>query len=299
MIITTEDIVYLRTSSESTESTESEMPWPLAGRYQEAPPSYSDAITIDKLESEARRDEDESLYGDQVERVSTQGSSSRSFEEELGECPPQAKWLVKATSAPSTWKLMSGPLMSNATTPENDDPLHKRRYSVLFPPGYEDVFLHKSTWFATAGTLPNYHVEIFSNKNHDRYESEPIIVLGPTEGDATIIEALAQDHAALHLNKVFSRIEEHFTKTSRFVTFCEGEFFSWDWSAKTSAARQDMRTYINRARKELIKDAGLVMRLDQYLDFTGRRNDKKYQQHMDVFRRSIKESGRRLGKMKL
>lgn len=269
-------------------------------RYEETPPSYSDAVILDKLRAEVQR-HDEELYGDQIERSSsTEEEDSESvWEREYGESPPVAKWLVQTTAEPSMWKLMSGPLMSNATTAYNNDPLHKRRYAVLFPPGYEDVYLHKSTWYANAATLPPYHVEIYSCKNNGRYEPEPIIVLGPTEGDDDLMEAFAQSHAALHVSKVFARVEQAMSQTSRLVTFCEGEFFSWDWKRKTSAARHDMQVLINKARKELIRDASFVVRLDQYLDFVGKAGDTQLLSSMEFFRGSIKDSGRRLRRMRV
>ncbi|KAI5357178.1 hypothetical protein Slin14017_G124990 [Septoria linicola] len=292
MHLTTEDVVFLRTSSEDHTMRRS---------YEEAPPSYSDAITIDRLQSGISLD-DERFYGDQIEQVPSLDSTA-SFEKELeqGERPPQARWLVKSNAEPSTWKLMTtGPLMSNATTPQNNDPLHKRRYRVFFPPGYEDVYLHKSSWAAHAATLPQFHIELYSShKFSDRYEPEAIIVLGPTEGDAEILYSFARDHALQHLPKCLSRVEEEVSKTTRFVTFCESEFSSWDWKCKTSSARQDMRLLIQKARRECILAAGLVMRLEQFVSFVGNKGDKEVAKTLKLFRRSLRESGYRLGRMQL
>ncbi|PPJ50704.1 hypothetical protein CBER1_07712 [Cercospora berteroae] len=293
MHITTEDIVYLRTSSETNDMRRS--------HEDEAPPSYNDAITIDNLQSEITL-HDEHFYGDQIEPTGSLESTTPSQDKDIaGERPPQAKWLVKSTADPSAWKLLtSGPLMTNATTPHNSSPLTKRRYRVLFPLGYEDVYLHKSSWSSSdASSLPDFHVELYSPvKCSDRYEPEPIVVLGPTDSSQQT-DSLARSHLVTHLPKTFSIIESEVTKTTRMVTFCESEFFSWDWDCKTSAARHDMRMMIHRARKKVITVAHLVRRLEQCVDFCGKKGDYQFEAALKLLRRSLREVGYRMGRLQV
>ncbi|KAF2213872.1 hypothetical protein CERZMDRAFT_83308 [Cercospora zeae-maydis SCOH1-5] len=293
MHITTEDIVYLRTSSETSTMRRS--------HEDEPPPSYNDAITVDRLQSEITL-HDEHFYGDQIESTASRGSTTPSRNKEIvGERPPQAKWLVKSSAEPSAWKLLtSGPLMTNATTPHNSSPLTKRRYRVLFPAGYEDVFLHKSSWSSNdASSLPDFHVELYSpTKFSDRYEPEAIVVLGPTDFiSSRQTDSLIRSHLLAHLPKTFSLIESEVTKTTRLVTFTESEFFSWDWDCKTSAARHEMRMMIYRARKKVMNVAHLVRRLEKCVDFCGKKGDYQFEAALKFLRRSLRESGYRMGRL--
>lgn len=211
--------------------------------------------------------------------------------------PPQTKYFVKAATEPSFWRLLTGQAMSNVANTRNIDPLRKQRYRVIYPPDYEDVWLHKSTWQSNAEPLPHFHAELFGR---DGYESEPLAILGPEDYDESLTNE-AINIAAAMTPKVFSRIEDEVTKTAHFAAFCENEFCSWDWSAKTNGAKRDMKSLISRARKECLKCASLILGLEQLLAFIRRDDEGQgcYFQLIRNLRRMISDTSAKLDQLRL
>lgn len=208
--------------------------------------------------------------------------------------PPKTNYLVRSHNDPSQWKLLQGPAMSNAITPTNTTPLRKRRYAVVYPPSkYEDVYLHKSAWSTSTSTLPRYHVEVSTNK--DRYEPEPIIILGPTDHSSARTNEV-RNLAACHVDKVCLRIEEEVTKATRFAAFCESEYFSWDWSCKFESAREDMRAMIRKAQSECLRCLEMIVKLEDYLAFVGEKEVRGVE--CKGLRYSILESSLRLDRLR-
>ncbi|KXS97913.1 hypothetical protein AC578_4374 [Pseudocercospora eumusae] len=273
MTFTAEDVVFLGTSTEIMD------PATLT-----PPPSYDDAIAVHKLPAETAL-ETTDCFEDFADLATA-----------TAEKPPQTKWLVKSDKEPSYLKLLTGPIISNAGGTVNTEPLRKRRYKVVFPPGYEDVYLHKTAWASNSSNLPLYHVEVFGR---DRYEPEPIVILGPTDFHHDTLIAQSREYAAKHIGKVFCKMEDEISKTQRFVAFCETEYFSWDWKWKTGGAKQDMRSLIVRARRDCFTSAALVVRLEQFLDFAGRQNGGQYEDVLRGLRRSLKECAWRLNRLQI
>lgn len=208
--------------------------------------------------------------------------------------PPSTNYLVRAQTDPSAWKLLQGPAMSNAITPTNTIPLRKRRYAVVYPPSkYEDVYLHKSAWSTSTSSLPRYHVEVSTSK--DRYEPEPIIILGPTDHSSARTNEV-RNLAACHVDRVCSRIEEEVTKATRFAAFCESEYFSWHWSCKFESAREDMRIMIRKAQSECLKSLEMIGKLEDYLAFVGEKEVRAVE--TKALRHSILESNVRMDRLR-
>lgn len=114
MYFMTDDIIFLRTSSE-------------LAMDRLAPPSYEASLAVGKGP----------LEDDLLEYL-----ESAAEKPTLKEQPPKVSWLVRSGKQPSALKLLTGPVMSNAaTTSENPDSPYQRRYRVIWPRGYEDVYL--------------------------------------------------------------------------------------------------------------------------------------------------------------
>ncbi|EME45320.1 hypothetical protein DOTSEDRAFT_33854 [Dothistroma septosporum NZE10] len=207
--------------------------------------------------------------------------------------PPDLNYFVRFENEPSIWKLLIGPSMTNATIHHNPDPLRKKRYRIVYPPHYEDVYLHKLTWAASADNLPRYHVELFGAK---RYEPEPIVILGPTD-HGSVVTNEAKNNATAYAPKVLSRIGDEVTQMTRFAVFCEMEYFSWDWGCKTAAAKQDMETLICKAKKQCVRTALLVKKLEKYVDYIEK--TVEYAKALRVMRKSILEANIRLARLRL
>lgn len=182
--------------------------------------------------------------------------------------PPSTHYFVSSYSEPSALQLLvSGPLMSNVTASENTAPSHKRRYRILYPPSkYEDVYLHKPRWTAQTSAFPLYFSEVYSGR--DRYNAEPIIVLGPPE-ESSPYTAEAKVQASRHTKRVISAVDKQVGDMTCQATTAEMEFLSCDWSCKTSAAYHDMRTMLLKAKEELEKSVGLVGGLEDFLAYIG------------------------------
>lgn len=207
--------------------------------------------------------------------------------------PPESQYLVRADNDPTRWKLLARPAMSNAQTTQNPCPSRKRRYRVVYPPEYEDVYLHKSLWMAHAEALPRYHVELYGN---NRYEPEPVVILGPVDHeDNRTNEAMRL--AMTNTASVIARIRDEVTQVSRFTSFCEGEFYSWDWSCKTAAARHDMQSFITRARKDCHRTAVLVEKLERFLEFVGQ--VVSHTEGLEEMRKSLDAASIRLIRLRL
>lgn len=216
----------------------------------EAPPSYYDSfydpLTSYRTISTLALGQVDSFYGEQP-------------------LPFTTNYFVRSDSAPSTFKLLSGPCLSNAGTAINNEPFRKRRYKIVYPTGYEDVFLHKNIWMSNTDALPRYHVQIYGR---ERYEPEPIAIMRPSDSGEDMDEV--KDIAAAHVPRVCSRIEDEVTKTAQYATFCEMEYFSWDWRCKTEHARQDMRHLIDKGKERCAVGERLVLQLERFLEFAGK-----------------------------
>lgn len=242
----------------------------------EEPPSYYDCL-CDTLISY------KTVPTLALEQVDTFGEES---------LPPTTKYFVRSKRAPSTLKLLSGPCMSNAATAINSESFRKRRYKIIYPPGYEDVFLHKSIWMSNVEGLPRYHVQIYGR---NRYEPEPIAIMHTSDGDEDMNEV--RDIAAGHVPRVCSRVEDEVTKTARYATFCEMEYFSWDWRCKTEHARQDMQHLIDKGKERCAASKGLVWRLEQFFEFAGKQGI--YPEAITILRRRLAGASKRLERLRL
>ncbi|KAK4623645.1 hypothetical protein CLAFUW4_06284 [Fulvia fulva] len=207
--------------------------------------------------------------------------------------PPVLNYFVRVEDIPTPWKLLTGPSMTNATLHHNPDPLRKKRYRVIYPPQYEDVYLHKTTWAANTDSLPRYYVELLGNT---RYEPEPIAILGPTDHDDSLTNE-AKNVAIAHAPKVLSRVEDSVTQTRRFAVFCEMEYFSWDWDCKTAAAKGDMKALIGKAKKQCCRTVRLVEKLEKYLEYVGKKEE--YAKVVRDMGKSILEANIRLARLRL
>ncbi|SMR48954.1 unnamed protein product [Zymoseptoria tritici ST99CH_1E4] len=242
----------------------------------------------------------DTLYEEAPPRYSSLSAPPESFK--IATCthdpPPTTRWFVRSAKEPPAWKLLTGPLMSNATTQPNLDPCHKRRYRVMYPPCYEDVFLHKSPWTKTADALPRYHVELYGR---DRYEPEPIIILGPastSDDESANLQIDTKAIAIRHLPRVVSTLASQIAGMRRYIAFVQSEFWSWDWRCKNPAANHDMRAMITRAKKECAKSASLIEKLVDFLKFVGQ-SGKVYDKTVIQYRRSVREASGKLKRLRL
>ncbi|KAK4502616.1 hypothetical protein PRZ48_006042 [Zasmidium cellare] len=238
------------------------------------PPSYYDSLTSHKTVSTLALEQVDSFFREQP-------------------LPPIINYFVRSNRAPSAWKLLSGPCLSNATTEINTEPLRKRRYKVLYPPGYEDVFLHKSIWMSNADSLPRYFVELHGR---NRYEPEPIAIMGPCDQDEDATDEV-KEIAAAYVPRVCSRIEDEVSKTTRYATFCEMEYFSWDWRCKTENARQDMRHLIDKGKERCVVSEGLVLQLEKFLAFVDKQGI--YPEVIRILRKLVAGANMRLERLRL
>lgn len=206
--------------------------------------------------------------------------------------PPTTNYFVRSDRAPSAFKLLSGPCLSNAATATNTEPHRKRRYKIIYPAGYEDVFLHKSIWMSNADALPRYHVQMYGR---NRYEPEPIAIMRPCDGGEDMEEV--RNIAAAHVPRVCSRIEDEVTKTARYAAFCEMEYFSWDWRCKSEHARQDMRHLIDKGKERCAVSERLVLQLERFLEFAGKQGI--YPEVIRILRRQVAGSSKRLERLRL
>ena len=207
--------------------------------------------------------------------------------------PPALNYFVRTEDVPSPWKLLTGPSMTNATVHHNPEPMRKKRYRIVYPPNYEDVYLHKTTWATNIDSLPRYHVELFGST---RYQPEPIVILGPTDHDDSLTNE-ASNVAMAYAPKVLSRIDDEITQMTRFAVFCEMEYFSWDWGCKTPAAKGDMKSLILKAKKQCAKTTLLVQRLEKYLEYIGKAEG--YAKPLRGIKKSILEANIRLARLRL
>jgi hypothetical protein len=218
----------------------------------------------------------------------------------LDDPPPSTRWFVHSRTDPPTWKLLSGVLMSNASTQINPDPCHKRRYRILYPPNYEDVYLHKTPWTKHADALPPFHIELYGR---DRYEAEPIVILGPPTvsnssfPDDIVVQAKAI--AASSLPRVITTMKHEATRTARFVKFVESEYWSWDWKCKTAAATNDMRTLISQAKQDCGKSAMLMKKTEDFLKYLGREEESTDTKAVLAMRKRVEEAKRKLKRLRL
>lgn len=206
--------------------------------------------------------------------------------------PPTINYFVRSDKPPSSWKLLSGPCLSNATT-EIGDTSRKRRYRIVYPTGYEDVYLHKSFWMSNTSSLPRYVVKTLGQ---NRYEPEPIVIMGPCDLNEDRMDTVKKI-ALAHVAQVCSRVEDEVSKTTRYATFCEMEFFSWDWQCKTENARLDMRHLIDKGKEKCVVGESLVFRLERFLEFVDKR--EMFPEEMRILRRNIAEASRRLERLRL
>lgn len=207
--------------------------------------------------------------------------------------PPATNYFVKSDRPPSIWKLLAGPTLSNAGPEVNPDLNRKRRYRVLYPPGYEDVYLHKSVWMSNTDNLPRYFVELHGR---NRYEPEPIAIMGPVHQDE-YDEVVLKDIALAQVPRVCARIEDEVSKTTRYATFCEMEYFSWDWRCKTEHARQDMRHLIDKGKERCAVSEGLVLQLERFLEFVDKQGI--YPEVIRILRRNVAGASMRLERLRL
>lgn len=209
---------------------------------------------------------------------------------------PSTNWFVCDSTEPSTWQLLaSGPLMSNVTAPDNDTIAYKRHYRILYPPNkYEDVYLHRPSWTSQAAAFPLYHVEVYSGRK--RYNPEPIVILGPPQDESCSLTTEAKSLLFLHSSRVISAVEGQVADMTRQATFAEMEFFGCDWTCKTAAAIQDMRTMILNAKEECAKSFDLVHGLEVFSTYV----NGGVQEHVSAsLRRSCEEVSLELGRLRL
>jgi hypothetical protein len=242
-----------------------------------SPPSYDHALASEKLPSHT------TLY---EYYAPTETYRARDI-------PPQPRYFVKADKEPSTLKLLTGPILTNATGPSDDSAANKARYRIIWPKGYEDVYLHKSTW---SSHLPEWHVELLGR---DRYEPEPLVLLGPMTYSPSQDAEHARDVAAQHYKDVVQRVQSEVDGCTRMVAFANSEFKSWDWRVKSAAAKDDMRGILHNARMQHAKCAELVKRLDEYLFWIKRKDDRDCEDVLRKLRWSIKKGGNRLKRLDL
>jgi hypothetical protein len=238
-----------------------------------------------------------------TETSSSSSSNPSSVQDPAGTAPPIAHSFVRTEKDPSFWKLFTnGPLMTNAFGYINPFPRRQRRYRVLYPPNYRDVYLHKAPWKRTSESLPDYHVELYHRRNRHRYELEPIVILGPHDYSATAsarhlekAKALAVDHMPF----VIDRVLRHYNKMMDSTEFVRDRFWEMGkdgWGRRSETTRREIDAKVARVTRFNHTTRLLVDGLGNFLIFVG---ERQHAQDMVLLKRGVVQARDALDRLRI